>query len=50
MPRGIKRNRPLLNDHVVVAYTTADAPSEYEGEFVFVSVRVRDQLAGHQYS
>jgi hypothetical protein len=27
----------LLNHHVVVAYTTPDAPSKYEGEFVFLS-------------
>ena len=51
MPRGWKRNPPaLLYHHVVVAYTTADASSEYEGEFVFVSVGVRDdQLTGSQY-
>jgi hypothetical protein len=31
-----KEQPALLNDHIVIAYTTADAPSEYEGEFVFV--------------
>ena len=40
----------LLNHHVVVAYTTADASSKYEGEFVFVSAGLRDdQLTGLQY-
>jgi hypothetical protein len=34
----LQKEPALLNDHVLVAYTTADAPSEYEGEFVFVSV------------
>src|SRR5215213_9773136 len=33
----------LLNHQVVVADTAADAPTEYEGEFVFLSVGVRDE-------
>jgi hypothetical protein len=40
----------LLNHQIVVADTTADAPPEHEGEFVFVPMDVRDeQLAGSQY-
>jgi hypothetical protein len=34
----LKEEPALLNDDIVVAHTTADASSEYEGEFVFVSV------------
>jgi hypothetical protein len=34
----LKEEPALLNYHVMVAYTTAYASSEYEGEFVFVSV------------
>jgi hypothetical protein len=34
----LKEEPALFNHHVMVAYTTADASSEYEGEFVFVSV------------
>jgi hypothetical protein len=40
----------LLNHQAVVAYTTANAPSKYEGEFVFASVGARDdQLTGLKY-
>jgi hypothetical protein len=46
----LKEEPALLNYHVMVAYTTAYASSEYEGEFVFVSVCVRkDQVAGSEY-
>jgi hypothetical protein len=34
----LKEEPALLNHHVMVACTTADASSEFEGEFVFVSV------------